>query len=181
MLHCGPFFLLFYFPELFSKLFKPFFKSSRGGLEVQLWTDNSHPSALVDGIPLGAMYLYGTIWTRFISEAHCVSRSLNALNAIKLIKKFVIKKELLQLITSNFYSTLYYNSDIWNLPSLKVSLKGKLMSASVKALKVCMYYPDPMISFENIHLLNKRATPNAMMKYNLYCIIQGNIHWNGST
>ena len=48
-----------------------------------------------------------------------------------------------------------------------VSLKGKLMSASAKALKVCMYYPDPMISFENIHLLNKRATPNAMMKYNL--------------
>ena len=42
--------------------------------------------------------------------AHWVSKSLNALNAIKLIKKFFDKKELLQLITSNFYSTLYYNS-----------------------------------------------------------------------
>ena len=99
--------------------------------------------------------------------AHCVSRSLNALNAIKLIKKFFNNKELLQLKTSNFYSTLYYKSEIWHLPSLKVSLKGKLMSVSAKALKVCMYYPDPMISLENIHLLNKRATPNAMMKYNL--------------
>ena len=51
--------------------------------------------------------------------------------------------------------------------SLKVSLKEKLMSASANALKVCMYYPDRMISFENIHLLNKRVTPTAMMKYNL--------------
>ena len=32
-------------------------------------------------------------------------------------------------------------------------------------IKVCMYYPDPMISFERIHALNKRATPNAMMNY----------------
>ena len=30
-----------------------------------------------------------------------------------------------------------------------------------------MYYPDPMISFDNIHVLNNRATPPKMMKYNL--------------
>ena len=32
-------------------------RSSRGGLEVELWTDNSLPSASVDQIPLGAMYV----------------------------------------------------------------------------------------------------------------------------
>ena len=41
-------------------------RSSRGGLEVELWTDNSLPSASVDQIPLEAMYLYGAIWTRFV-------------------------------------------------------------------------------------------------------------------
>ena len=40
--------------------------SSRGGLEVELWTDKSLSSASVDQIPLGAMYLLGTIWTRYI-------------------------------------------------------------------------------------------------------------------
>ena len=30
-----------------------------------------------------------------------------------------------------------------------------------------MYYPDPMMSFERIHAINKRATPNAIMNYNL--------------
>ena len=125
--------------------------------------------------------------------AHCVSRSLKALNAIKLIKKFVTKKELLQLFTSNFYSTFYYNSEIWHLPSLKVCLKElkvclkeQLMRASAKALKVCMYYPDPMISFDNIHVLNNRATPPKMMKYNLGIQLyklynKGSIHLNGCT
>ena len=49
---------------------KNFQESSRGGLEVELWTDNSLPSALVDRIPLGAMYLYGTIWTRYIYKGY---------------------------------------------------------------------------------------------------------------
>ena len=44
-----------------SLLFESDERSSHGGLEVELWTDNSLPYALVDQIPLGAMYLYGTI------------------------------------------------------------------------------------------------------------------------
>ena len=30
-----------------------------------------------------------------------------------------------------------------------------------------MYYPDPMISFANIHVLNQRATPESMLLYRL--------------
>ena len=99
--------------------------------------------------------------------AHCVSRSLNAINAIRLIRKFFNKKELLQLVTSNVYSILYYNSEVWHLPSLKLPLKEKLLSTSAKALKMCMYYPDPRISYVNIHKMNNRATPNEMMEYKL--------------
>ena len=55
--------------------------------------------------------------------ANCISKSLSALNAIRLIKKFFTKKELLQLVTSNVFS-------IWHLPSLKTQLKTKLMNAS---------------------------------------------------
>ena len=99
--------------------------------------------------------------------ANCVSKSISALNAIKLTKNFFNKQELLQLVTSNFFSVLYYNSEIWHLPSLNNNLKTKLMSVSARALKVCMYYPDPLISYERIHSINKRAPPNDMMKYNL--------------
>ena len=63
------------------------------------------------------------------------------------------------------FSILYYNSEIWHLPTLKTELKQKLISISARAIKTCMYYPDNMISFENIHKMNNRAMPNAVMLY----------------
>ena len=72
--------------------------------------------------------------------AHCISKSSKALTAIRLIRRFFNTKELLQLVTSNFYSIFYYNSEIWHLNSLKHNLKNKLLSASAKALKICIKY-----------------------------------------
>ena len=72
---------------------------------------------------------------------------------------------MLQLITSNFYSVLFYNSEIWHLPSLKSSLKHSLLSASAKAIKLCMFYPDIMILYKQLHKMNKRALPSEIMIY----------------
>ena len=80
---------------------------------------------------------------------------------------YIIERHSLNLITSNFYSILYYNSEIWHLPSLKPTLKQKLLSASARALKVCNSYADNTMSFEAIHELCKRATPSKMQKYKL--------------
>ena len=99
--------------------------------------------------------------------ANACTKALKALNAIKLIKKYLNKTEILQLITSNVYSVLYYNSEIWHLPNLKSSLKQKLLNVSARALKISMFYPDPMISFLKIHEITKRAPPESMMKYKL--------------
>ena len=81
---------------------------------------------------------------------------------------------------SCFYNVYYYwhnsgsfnywqdnSPPIWRCIFIARQADRFTISASARALKVCMYYPDPMISFENIHVLNKRATPTAMMNYNL--------------
>ena len=99
--------------------------------------------------------------------ASVCNKATKAINAIRLIKRFFTKVELLQLITANVFSVLYYNSEIWHIPSLKNELKKKLTSISAKAIKTCMYYPDSMISFENIHTMNNRAMPEAFMSYKL--------------
>jgi hypothetical protein len=52
-----------------------------------------------------------------------IIKSGKALNAIKLIKKYFNTKELVQLITSNFYSILFYNSEIWHINSLSKETK----------------------------------------------------------
>ena len=74
-------------------------------------------------------------WSKHINNA--IQKARKALHAIKLIKQHFTPQELRQIITSNFYSILYYNSEIWHLQSLKQNLKQKLLSASAKAIKTC--------------------------------------------
>ena len=97
--------------------------------------------------------------------ASCALKSNRALNAIRLIRKFFTTKELLQLVTSNFFTILYYNSEIWHLPTLKQNLKKKIMSLSANALKLCMKYDTRMVSFEKIHEMTQRATPENYLLY----------------
>jgi hypothetical protein len=79
--------------------------------------------------------------------ANIIQKSTRSLNAIKFLRKYFNTTELLQLLTSNFYSILYYNAEIWLSDSLGHYLKKQLLSASGRALRVAMHYPDLMISF----------------------------------
>ena len=87
--------------------------------------------------------------------------------------------ELKALLTSNYYSVLYYNSEIWHLPTLSPHLKQKLLSSSANALKLCLTSLPPNTSFDTIHNLTKRATPPQMSIYKhalqLYKLYNSNI------
>ena len=65
----------------------------------------------------------------------------------------------------NFYSILYYNSEVWHLPTLKTTLKQSLLSASAKALRVCDGNNDFYVSFNNLHKQCDRATPEMFLLY----------------
>ena len=82
-----------------------------------------------------------------------------------MIKKYFNRLEILVLLTSNFYSIFYYNSEIWHLPSLKPELKQLLLSASAKAIKLCERVPNPMESFVNLHKNCKIALPHQIILY----------------
>ena len=43
----------------------------------------------------------------------------------------------------------------------------KITFTKISWIKTCMYYPDSMISFENIRKMNNRAMPEAFMSYKL--------------
>ena len=66
---------------------------------------------------------------------------------------------------SNYYSILYYNSEIWHLPTLSPRLKQTLLSASANALKLCLTTLPQNTSFESIHSLAKRSTPYQISTY----------------
>ena len=106
---------------------------------------------------LGVRFDHKMTWSPHISNQ--INKANQALHAIRLIKKYFTQGEILSLITSNFFSILYYNSEVWHLPNLKPELKQHLLSASANALKLAQRYPDCMESFINVHKSVKRATP----------------------
>ena len=102
-------------------------------------------------------------WHLQVSNA--VTKSKKALHAINLIKKYFNSRELLTLITTNYLSILYYNADVWMLPSLAPNLKKQLMAASAAPLKFCTCLYDRTMSYVTLHSLNNRATPNQFCTY----------------
>ena len=102
-------------------------------------------------------------WQTQISNS--ITKSKKALNAIKIIRKHFSKTELLTLITSNYYSILYYNSEIWHIPSITSNSKKRLLSASASPLKICTLNYDRNISYDSLHKITKRATPTQILTY----------------
>ena len=92
------------------------------------------------------------------------------LHGIKLIKKYLTKDETKMLLTSNFYSVLYYNSEIWLSNSLKVCQKQQLLAASSNALKMLNNVSDLRISYVQLHSKEKehyqRILQDTKWRYN---------------
>ena len=121
-------------------------------------------------------------WTPQVNKT--IIKANKTFHAIKLIKKYFTSKELLSLLTSNYYSMLFYNSEIWHLPTLSPEIKQLLLSASAHALKLTQKYVHPMQSFENIHKECNRATPekmhlykHALLLYKLYNTNLPHVNW----
>ena len=82
-----------------------------------------------------------------------------------MIRRYFNTTEIIQLLTSNFYSRLYYGAEIWQIPGLNRNAKKQLYSASAGALKLCEKIYDPSCSYIDLHKKFKRALPN---KFTLY-------------
>ena len=112
---------------------------------------------------LGVIFDSKLQWHYQVQSA--VNKSKKALNAIFLIRKYFSKKQLLSIITSNFYTILYYNAEVWLLPTLGPQLKQKILSASSAPLKLCTPNYNYLMSFNSLHYLNQRATPTQFTIY----------------
>ena len=73
----------------------------------------------------------------------------------------------LKFYRNSYNSIMYYNSEIWHIPTLKPTLKQKILSVSAKALRVCTSYVDYGQSFVNVHRMCNRASLNSIMSYKL--------------
>ena len=70
---------------------------------------------------LGVIFDAKLQWNEQVSFT--IKKANRAFQAIKLYKKYFKPLELRTLLTSHFYWIVYYNSEIWHVPSLKPYLK----------------------------------------------------------
>jgi dsDNA-binding SOS-regulon protein len=85
-----------------------FFKKDTQQVTINLGTSRIASKDVIN--VLGVTFDSKLHWLEHISKT--ISKANQALNAIKLIRKFFNTKELTSLLAGNFYLILYYNSEI---------------------------------------------------------------------
>ena len=85
--------------------------------------------------------------------------------AIKRIAKFFNKEERTMLITSLFYSKLYYGSEVWHLPGRTETQNKMLKFASANALRIITNEITIFHTHTEIHKMTNRALPDQIIKY----------------
>ena len=88
-----------------------------------------------------------------------------ALDAIKLFMPYFNQVKIRQFLTSNYFSILYYNLEMWHIPSLNAYLKQQVLAALAAGLQVCTSGDKHKIVNQNLHISNKSATPDQYMLY----------------
>jgi len=85
-----------------------------------------------------------------------------------ILKKYFTLSELITLVTSLFYSKMYYASEVWLSTNLTIQSQKLLMSMSSKILKTISGIKcnqEDGISYVDLHRKLNRATPLMMSSY----------------
>ena len=85
---------------------------------------------IVNNTPIKLMQIMNVLGVNFDSKLNWskhislqINKANKALHAIKMTKKYFCQTKILTLLTANFYSILYYNSEMWQIPTLKLELQ----------------------------------------------------------
>ena len=127
-----------------------------GNLNMAWWLGDC--SLIINRISLQSKTSMNVLGVIFDSKLNWIDQVTNTINktngallCIKQIKFYFTPLELKQLITTNVYSILYYNAEIWNIPTLHPRQKNLLMITSANALKICTPAYHDRMSFTTLH------------------------------
>ena len=112
---------------------------------------------------LGIIFDSQLKWNEQYSKA--IKEANMNLYAIKRIAKFFNKEERLTLITSLYYSKLYYGSEVWHLPERTTSQNKMIKNASANALRTITNEITIYHTHTQIHAIAGRALPDQIIKY----------------
>ena len=112
---------------------------------------------------LGLIFDRNLSWDKQYNNA--IKDANHNLYAIKIVSKYFSSEEKQTLLTSLFYSKLYYGSEVWHIPGRTLAQNKKLKLASANALRSCNKSLTIYHTHTEIHSISKRALPDQMLKY----------------
>ena len=112
---------------------------------------------------LGILFDSNLNWNRQYEQA--IREANKNLYAIKKVAKYFNQDEAKTLLTSMFYSKLYYGSEVWHLPSRTQTQNKKLKFASANAIRSCCNSFTIFNTHTQIHKAVNRALPDQMITY----------------
>jgi hypothetical protein len=120
------------------------------------------------------MSVLGIVFDRKLSWESHLSRAVNGCQrmkpALRVLKKKLSRKELLKVITTHYYSRLYYGSEVWFQPLKKV-LKDSISPVHYFPLRLALNDFNRLTSRKSINLKVNRAPPNELNEYKLARIL----------
>jgi len=131
------------------------YETGRSQIRVADTVITSQLSMKVLGIHFDSRLSWG------IQVDKAIINSRKSLHALRSVRTFFTDKEMINLVTANVYSKLYYGSQVWLLPNLKEKLFTKMFSHSGRILKII----DKDSSFRALHKKYNRSTPKIFALY----------------
>ena len=136
--------------------------------------DVTQKTVLISGVTISSKPVINVLGVIFDSKLNWHSQITNTINkckstlhGLRIIRKYFNETEFLNIVNALFYSKLYYACQVWLLPSISSNLKRKLISTSSSALRLVAGTDFDFFSFEEIHILFNRATPEQWKKYQM--------------
>ena len=134
---------------------------------VTLTIDNQQYKSSNQMKILGVVFDTKLTWNEHVNKA--ISAANKAKQALKIISKYFSTEELIKLSTAYFYSRLYYGAKVWLMTSLKADLKKKLWQASSRMLQIVQKDINRQLSYDQLHVISKRASPAMWCSYVTAC------------
>jgi hypothetical protein len=113
---------------------------------------------------LGVIVRSDLAWTDHVN--HALNRSRHVVYRIKHLRKWLTKDELLRLVTTQYFSILYYACPLW-IGSLDSKCWRRLNSAHYRVIRAALGIFRSDMSRSELDKLSKRATPLEWSKYSI--------------
>lgn len=125
--------------------------------------NNKHIDAKTEMKVLGVCFDNKLNWSTQVDKAILKMHKLSG--TMKYLRKYFTEDELTIILKGQLLSSVYYNSEVWLIPTLHAMMKRRLLSASAGLIKATYGLHEWHISNRDLHELGGLPTPEQWSKY----------------